>query len=553
MLVPNFKRILVCCLLMQAMILPIHAQWAKVAEWLVDVGANVERNSILKQLADAKFDSLRFQGLRDEARRGGVIMGNKDENVYLTLEKALKENTNSCLNQTQRVRLTNLGNKIIGKVTSQYIDQLIAEGEFHSLEHALGKELIMNKNGTEDIEKTLLADINADKNLAALFRRHPAALTVYLNSISVKERTDKKHLLYWSVLANGYGTWFPKEKLVDGKGCTFEKSTSGMNIAYHGTVLGCETKDGLIECYTADLLNLAPFPKKVYQIKNAKYMIDGIGRVVRVDVEISQSHKGKTKMKSTLKEKKILQAKRQSGDDMAFYLVPREYGGITCSMNVVPILKKNKKTIKAYLGKLKKSLKEKEIVKLTTQLSYIGVSEKLKMVKVHMVDGEDWEFINATNEEMDSLSVVVNNEKKRELDRMSKILSTEGEVKPKVLPEVSPGESDSIEIDSNEIYENVDQMPEFPGGRSYCLQFLDKNINYPTIAQENGTQGRVIVEIVINKDGTISDSKIVRGVDPYLNKEALRVVMTMPKWKPGRHKGKVVRAKFTLPVMFRLQ
>ena len=85
------------------------------------------------------------------------------------------------------------------------------------------------------------------------------------------------------------------------------------------------------------------------------------------------------------------------------------------------------------------------------------------------------------------------------------------------------------------------------------MQYLAKNIKYPTIAQENGTQGRVIVQFVVNRDGSIVDAKVVRSVDPYLDKEALRVINTMPKWKPGMQRGKPVRVKFTVPVMFRLQ
>ena len=85
------------------------------------------------------------------------------------------------------------------------------------------------------------------------------------------------------------------------------------------------------------------------------------------------------------------------------------------------------------------------------------------------------------------------------------------------------------------------------------MQFLYKNINYPTIAQENGTQGQVVLQFVVERDGSITDIKVVKSVDPYLDKEALRVVKTMPKWKPGKQRGKPVRCRFTLPVRFRLQ
>lgn len=103
------------------------------------------------------------------------------------------------------------------------------------------------------------------------------------------------------------------------------------------------------------------------------------------------------------------------------------------------------------------------------------------------------------------------------------------------------------------IFEVVEKQPEFPGGQSALMQFLSKNIKYPQIAAENGVQGRVIVQFVVNKDGSIVDAKVARGVDPYLDKEALRVVNSMPKWKPGEQRNKPVRTRFTLPVMFRLQ
>lgn len=109
------------------------------------------------------------------------------------------------------------------------------------------------------------------------------------------------------------------------------------------------------------------------------------------------------------------------------------------------------------------------------------------------------------------------------------------------------------EPEEQTIFEVVENMPDFPGGMPALMQYLAKNIKYPTIAQENGTQGRVIVQFVVNKDGTIVDPKVVRSVDPYLDKEAIRVISTMPKWKPGMQRGKPVRVKYTVPVMFRLQ
>lgn len=109
------------------------------------------------------------------------------------------------------------------------------------------------------------------------------------------------------------------------------------------------------------------------------------------------------------------------------------------------------------------------------------------------------------------------------------------------------------EPEEAEIFMVVEEMPEFPGGMAECLKFLGKNIKYPTIAQENGVQGRVIVQFVVNQDGSIVDPVVVRSVDPYLDKEALRVIRMMPKWKPGKQRGKAVRVKYTVPVTFKLQ
>ena len=103
-----------------------------------------------------------------------------------------------------------------------------------------------------------------------------------------------------------------------------------------------------------------------------------------------------------------------------------------------------------------------------------------------------------------------------------------------------------------EIFQVVENQPEFPGGMAELMKYLQKNIKYPTICQEQGIQGRVIVQFVVNSDGSIVDPQVVKPVNPYLDKEALRVVSNMPKWKPGEQRGKKVRVRFTLPVTFRL-
>lgn len=105
----------------------------------------------------------------------------------------------------------------------------------------------------------------------------------------------------------------------------------------------------------------------------------------------------------------------------------------------------------------------------------------------------------------------------------------------------------------NPIFEVVEHMPEFTGGgMSALMEYLSKNIKYPEAAMKKGTQGRVTVQFVVEKDGSITNVKILRGIDPELDKEAIRVISAMPKWKPGTQRGEAVRVRFTVPVMFRL-
>ena len=107
--------------------------------------------------------------------------------------------------------------------------------------------------------------------------------------------------------------------------------------------------------------------------------------------------------------------------------------------------------------------------------------------------------------------------------------------------------------EDTKVFDVVEQMPSFPGGQSALMQWLGSNISYPVIAAENGVQGRVIVQFVVEKDGSVSDVQVVKSVDPSLDKEAARVVKAMPKWIPGRQNGAAVRVKYTVPVTFKLQ
>lgn len=125
------------------------------------------------------------------------------------------------------------------------------------------------------------------------------------------------------------------------------------------------------------------------------------------------------------------------------------------------------------------------------------------------------------------------------------------EVVAPVSPEAKEAPADSTA--KEEVFMVAEQMPEFPGGMKELLKFLQENVKYPENAMKNNVQGRVIVQFVIEKDGTPTEFKVAHSVDPDLDAEALRVLQTMPKWKPGMQRGEVVRVKFTVPVSFKLQ
>ena len=120
-------------------------------------------------------------------------------------------------------------------------------------------------------------------------------------------------------------------------------------------------------------------------------------------------------------------------------------------------------------------------------------------------------------------------------------------VNEKVVDEVPPA------VEETKVFDVVEQMPQYKGGDQALMDYLNKSIKYPVIAEENGIQGRVVCTFVVERDGSITDVKVVRSVDPSLDKEAVRVLKAMPKWIPGKQNGSAVRVKFTLPVTFKLQ
>ena len=128
----------------------------------------------------------------------------------------------------------------------------------------------------------------------------------------------------------------------------------------------------------------------------------------------------------------------------------------------------------------------------------------------------------------------------------------EGGTVLKAVEEIATPEPPKHEEDSK-VFDVVEQMPSFPGGPSALMAYLSSHVKYPAVAEENGIQGRVTVQFVVEKDGSVTDVKTMKSVDPSLDREAERVVRSMPKWIPGKQNGSAVRVKYFVPVVFRLQ
>jgi len=122
-----------------------------------------------------------------------------------------------------------------------------------------------------------------------------------------------------------------------------------------------------------------------------------------------------------------------------------------------------------------------------------------------------------------------------------------------VVQEYVPPAEDDEEVDEQQIFTVVESMPEFPGGMGALMKYLAENIKYPDLAKESGIQGRVFINFVVEPDGSISNVKVLRGIGGGCDEEAVRVVKSMPNWKPGKQRGKPVRVSYNLPVKFTLQ
>lgn len=151
---------------------------------------------------------------------------------------------------------------------------------------------------------------------------------------------------------------------------------------------------------------------------------------------------------------------------------------------------------------------------------------------------QEVEVLNVVEDDVETEEIEINTEDKKDVEVVIQ----------------APVEVVEEEEEEEVVFVVVEDMPEFPGGQQALFQYLSENVKYPTMAQENGVQGRAICQFVVNKDGNIVDVEVVRSSgDASLDKEAVRVIKSMPKWKPGKQRGKAVRVKYTVPVNFRLQ
>ena len=151
---------------------------------------------------------------------------------------------------------------------------------------------------------------------------------------------------------------------------------------------------------------------------------------------------------------------------------------------------------------------------------------------------QEVEVLNVVEDDVETETIEINTEDDKDVEVVI------------AAPVEAPVEEEEEEV----VFMVVETMPEFPGGQQALFKYLSENVKYPVIAQENGIQGRVICQFVVNKDGSIVEVEVVRsGGDPSLDKEAVRVIKSMPKWKPGQQRGKPVRVKYTVPVNFKLQ
>ena len=410
---------------------PAKAQWAGIVKWLVEEGAESERNDILKQIADIRFDTSRLNKLNNEAYKNKIItpgtnLNNQGtQNIYNLIETEIKAKSYSFLNKTNNMRLAELGAKSVYNKFYAYIDSLKERCRFYSFKEVLDGNLItqIEELDIEGVKDTLLYDINRNRKIALLLNRYPEILQVYSNSFSSNMRTMPEHLLYWGVTADSHRGLFPKSYIIEGKDVKFESTNNISNIVYNNNIIGRITSETDIECENIDLLNLIPNSEKRYKIGNSLYETDKLGRVINVYAQIQKSDKGKSRLKNQLKIKSILAAKQSGIDEMALYLVPKEYGGTSSYLNIVSVLKNNdnKKAVKSCLKYLKQELKQHGYVSFSARLHYCNASPYPNTIKLN-VTKNTWSIFNGLKGEVPFIPKKKNEIKEKEINYTKKLL-----------------------------------------------------------------------------------------------------------------------------------
>lgn len=198
-----------------------------------------------------------------------------------------------------------------------------------------------------------------------------------------------------------------------------------------------------------------------------------------------------------------------------------------------------------------------EIKRIKTAKSLGTGEEPLIVIDGNVKTPEELEALNP--EEIESITVLKGETATEIWGSKGKdgVIDVKLKKNPTVIIEDAPkavagSDDDYKSLSGDQVFNVVEEMPAFPGGIEGLMKFLSQNIKYPKEAQDAGTQGRVLVQFTVKKDGHCDDFSVVRSVDPVLDAEALRVLKEMPAWQPGKQKGEAVNVKFTIPVQFKL-
>ena len=199
----------------------------------------------------------------------------------------------------------------------------------------------------------------------------------------------------------------------------------------------------------------------------------------------------------------------------------------------------------------KASQRTEKVTKNDKQENVKPVAENVQTEEIPQVASEGVSVVSSTNEEQ----VTAQQTSEEQVSETSIEEQVENELEEEVEETLENTPAEEIPENTlveKSVFDAVEQMPEFPGGRDQLNKYYESNLRYPKVAIENGIQGRVIVQFIVNTDGSISDATVIRSVDPACDEEALRFINSMPHWTPGQTDGKNVRVRYILPVTFRL-